>query len=225
MLDMRTVATRLAGVAATALLATSLVACGSTDQTPAATETQDEAESSEPAEDLPEETETDEGATEEPAPTTVEVNQSVTDDELGYTITLKQAIVDIPFDDADIWADGYRTGVAVEVELTNNSEYVATLRGTDLCLLVDGEEVDTNTSRISTFQTFADDNGLAALPSEGAGQGETISGWLFYYFDTGSGDNDLALRYTREETEVSVIGGPEGGSSYTIPAENFDIAF
>ena len=222
MLDMRTVATRLAGVAATALLATSLVACGSTDQTPAAPETQDEAESSETAEDLSEET--DEGATEEPTPTTVEVNQSVTDDELGYTITLKQAIVDIPFDDADIWADGYRTGVAVEVELTNDSEYVATLRGTDLCLLVDGEEVDTNTSRISTFQTFADDNGLTALPSEGAGQGETISGWLFYYFDTGSGDNELALRYTREETEVSVIGGSEGGSSYTIPAENFDIA-
>ena len=225
MLDVRTVATRLAGVAATALLATSLVACGSTDQTPAAPETQDETESSETAEDLSEEAETDEGATEEPTPTTVEVNQSVTDDELGYTITLKQAIVDIPFDDADIWADGYRTGVAVEVELTNDSEYVATLRGTDLCLLVDGEEVDTNTSRISTFQTFADENGLTALPSEGAGQGETISGWLFYYFDTGAGDNDLALRYTREETEVSVIGGAEGGSSYMIPAENFDIAF
>ncbi len=110
------------------------------------------------------------------------------------------------------------------MELTNDSEYVATLRDSDLCLLVDGEEVTTTTSRISTFQTFADENGLASLPSEGAGQGETISGWLFYYFDTGSGDNDLALRYTREETEVSVIGGPEGGSSYTIPAENFDIA-
>ena len=52
-----------------------------------------------------------------------------------------------------------------------------------------------------------------------------LSGWLFYYFDTGSGDNELALRYARMETEVSVIGGPEGGSSYTIPAENFDIAF
>ena len=111
------------------------------------------------------------------------------------------------------------------MELTNNSEYVATLRGTDLYLLVDGEEVDTNMSRISTFQTFADENGLTALPSEGAGQGETISGWLFYYFDTGSGDNELALRYARMETEVSVIGGPEGGSSYPLPAENFDIAF
>lgn len=48
---------------------------------------------------------------------------------------------------------------------------------------------------------------------------------MVYYFDTGSGDNELALRYGREETEVSVIGGADGGSSYTIPAEDFDIAF
>ena len=222
MRDMRTIAKRLMGATAAVLLATSLAACGGTDQTPATTETESGTESAEPAEDLEEEAE---DTAEQPSPTTVEVNQSVTDEELGYTITLKQAIVDIPFDDADIWADGYRTGVAIELELTNNSEYVATLRGTDLCLLADGEEVDTNMSRISTFQTFADDNGLTALPSEGAGQGETISGWLFYYFDTGSGDNELALRYARMETEVSVIGGPEGGSSYTIPAENFDITF
>ena len=223
MLDTRALAVKLASVAATALLATSLAACGATDQTPAASDAESDVETSEPAEDLAEET--DEVTAEEPTPTTIEVNQSVTDEELGYTITLKQAIVDIPFDDADIWADGYRTGVAVEVELTNDSEYVATLRDSDLCLLVDGEEVTTTTSRISTFQTFADENGLASLPNTGAGQGETISGWLFFYFDTGSGDNELALRYTREETEVSVIGGSEGGSSYTIPAENFDISF
>lgn len=90
---------------------------------------------------------------------------------------------------------------------------------------VAGEEVTTTTGRISTFQAFADENGLTELPAEGAGQGETVSGWLFYYFDTGSGDNELALRYGREETEVSVIGGADGGSSYTIPAEDFDIAF
>ena len=222
MRDMRTIAKRLMGATAAVLLATSLAACGGTDQTPATTETESDTESAEPAEDLEEETE---DTAEQPSPTTVEVNQSVTDEELGYTITLKQAIVDIPFDDADIWADGYRTGVAVEVELANNSEYVATLRDSDLCLLVDGEEVTTTTSRIGTFQTFADENGLTSLPNTGAGQGETISGWLFFYFETGSGDHEFALRYSREETEVSVIGGPDGGSSYTIPAEDFDIAF
>lgn len=219
--NMRTVSARALGLVASALLATMLVACGGTEQSPAPEP--ESVESVEAEADSTEELEETEAS--QPTPTTVEVNQSVTDEELGYTITLKQAIVDIPFDDANIWADGYRTGVCVEVELTNNSEYVATLRGTDLYLLVDGEEVDTNMSRISTFQTFADENGLTALSSEGAGQGETISGWLFYYFDTGSGDNELALRYARMETEVSVIGGPEGGSSYTIPAENFDIAF
>lgn len=219
--DMRTVSARALGLVASALLATTLVACGGTEQSPAPEpESVESVEAEADSTEEPEETEAS-----QPTPTTVEVNQSVTDEEIGYTITLKQAIVDIPFDDANIWADGYRTGVCVEVELTNNSEYVATLRGTDLYLLVDGEEVDTNMSRISTFQTFADENGLTALSSEGAGQGETISGWLFYYFDTGSGDNELALRYARMETEVSVIGGPEGGSSYTIPAENFDIAF
>ena len=223
--DMRAIGAKALGLVASALLATTLVACGATEQSPAPEpESVESAETDVDAVDESEDASDDTEAS-QPTPTTVEVNQSVTDEELGYTITLKQAIVDIPFDDANIWADGYRTGVCVEVELTNNSEYVATLRGTDLYLLVDGEEVDTSMSRISTFQTFADDNGLTALPSEGAGQGETISGWLFYYFDTGSGDNELALRYARMETEVSVIGGPEGGSSYTIPAEDFDIAF
>lgn len=223
MLNMKAIGMRLAGVTAAALLATSLVACGTTDQAPSSGAETD-TEVSEAAEDLSEETEDVEDTAEEPTPTTIEVNQSVTDEELGYTITLKQAIVDIPFDDADIWAGGYRTGAAVEVELTNNSEYVATLRESELSLLVNGEEVSLSSSRISTFQSFADENGLTALPMEGAGQGETITGWLFCYFDTGSGDDELALRYSREETEVSVIGGPEGGSSYTIPAEDFDIA-
>ena len=75
----------------------------------------------------------------------------------------------------------------------------------------------------SPSTTTARNDNLTA--PEGAGQGETVSGWLFYYFDTGSGDNELALRYGREETEVSVIGDADGGSSYTIPAEDFDIAF
>ena len=223
--NMRVIAARAAGLAASALLATSLVACGTTERPSTSTETESVTGSSGQDDTAADEMEDTSEPAAQPTPTTREVNQTVTDEELGYTITLKQAIVDIPFDDADIWADGYRTGVCVEVELTNDSEYVTTLRGTDLSLVVDGEAVDTNLGRISTFQSFADENGLVALPTEGAGQGEAVTGWLFYYFETGSGDNELALRYSRMETEVSVIGGPEGGSSYTIPAEDFDIPF
>ena len=159
----------------------------------------------------------------QPVPTRKEINQTITDPELGYTVTLKQAITDIPFDDPDIWNDGYRTGVCVEVELKNDSEYTGRLYGTDLELLVNGEPVHTSSSRISSFQTYADENNLTALTSSGVSQGESASGWLFYYYETCSGDNELKLRYSRDETKVTTIGGPDGGTSTTIPAQDFDI--
>ena len=159
----------------------------------------------------------------QPTPTKKEINQTITDPELGYTVTLKQAIIDIPFDNPDIWNDGYRTGVCVEVELKNDSEYTGRLYGTALKLLVNGDPVSTSSSRISSFQTYADENNLTALTSSGVPQGESTSGWLFYYYDTGSGDNELKLRYSRDETKVTIIGGPDGGTSSTIPAQDFDI--
>lgn len=214
--------TKIAASATTALLAISLVGCGSTERTQAPEDSSSSADSSASVEEFADDTE---ATVEQPEPVEVEVNQTIVDEELGYTINFKQAIVDLPFDNANIWADGYRTGVGVEVELTNNSEYVAILYGSDLSLLVNGEKVSTIGNGISNFQTFADENGLVGLPTTGASQGESISGWLFYYFDTGSGDNELALRYSREETKVNVIGGADGGSNYMIPAENFDIPF
>lgn len=213
---------RIAILAAIAALAIALVGCGPTEQAQDPADATSSADSSSSAEEIADDTKT---TAEQPEPKEVEVNQTIVDEELGYTIVFKQAIVDLPFDNANIWADGYRTGVGVEVELTNNSEYVTTLYGSDLCLLVNGEKVNAIGNGITNFQTFADNNGLVGLPTTGAGQGESISGWIFYYFDTGSGDNELALRYTREETKVDVIGGANGGSSYTIPAENFDIPF
>lgn len=223
MCSKRAIWKKTAVLAAIALLAISLVACGPAERTQAPEDSSSSADnSSSSAEELADDTET---TAEQPEPVEIEVDQTVVDEGVGYTIAFKRAIVDLPFDNANIWADGYRTGVCVEVELTNNSEYVTTLYGSDLDLLVNGEVVTTIGSGISNFQTFADENGLVALPDGGAGQGESISGWLFYYFDTGSGDNELALHYAREETKVSVIGGADGGSSYMIPAESFDIPF
>lgn len=71
------------GLVASALLATTLVACGATEQSPAP-----EPESVESAEtdvDAVDESEDASDGTEasQPTPTTVEVNQSVTDEELG----------------------------------------------------------------------------------------------------------------------------------------------
>lgn len=213
--------TKIGVFAAAATLAVSLVGCGPAERTEAPAEPESSAESSASAEETADDTE---AAAEQPEPVEIEVDQTIVDDQLGYTIAFKKAIIDLPFDNANIWADGYRTGVGVEVELTNNSEYVTILSGSDISLLVNGEKVNVvGGNGDSAFQTFAGENGLVGLPITGASQGESISGWLFYYFDTGSGDNELALRYTRQETKVNVIGGADGGSSYMIPAENFDV--
>ncbi len=206
------------------MLVASLTACGSAGESEVSSTavSQSSSTDSEELSSAPVESGDGESAA-QPTPTRKEINQTITDPELGYTVTLKQAIIDIPFDDPDIWNDGYRTGVCVEVELKNDSEYTGRLYGTDLKLLVNGDPVSTSNSRISSFQTYADENNLTALTSSGVPQGESASGWLFYYYDTGSGDNELKLRYSREETKVTVIGGPDGGTSSTIPAQDFDI--
>lgn len=206
------------------MLVASLTACGSAGESEVSSTavSQSSSTDSEELSSAPVESGDGESAA-QPTPTRKEINQTITDPELGYTVTLKQAIIDIPFDDPDIWNDGYRTGVCVEVELKNDSEYTGRLYGTDLKLLVNGDPVSTSNSRINSFQTYADENNLTALTSSGVPQGESASGWLFYYYDTGSGDNELKLRYSREETKVTVIGGPDGGTSSTIPAQDFDI--
>lgn len=157
---------------------------------------------------------------EQPVPTTKEINETIVDSELGYTITVKQAIIDVPFDDPNIWYNGYRTGVAVEVELKNDSEYTGGLYASDLKLVVDGTPVNS----MSFCDTYASENGLEALTINGVQSGESASGWLFFYYTTGSGDNDLVLRYSRQETMITVIGGSEGGTSSTLPAQDFDIS-
>lgn len=165
------------------------------------------------------------GEVSQPVPVTKEINQTITDEELGYTITIKKAILNIPFDEdkQDLWYNGYRTGICVEVELKNDSEYTGGLYDTDLMLVVNDTTVNTNSARVSTFQTFADENSLTVCPSNGINSGETASGWLFYYFDTGEGDNQLAIRYSRQETKITTIGGADGGESTMLPAVDIDI--
>ena len=174
--------------------------------------------------DLPESTASNDDETvKQPTPTTKEINQVITDPELGFTITVKQAIIDLPFDDPNIWYDGYRTGICVEVELKNDSEYATSLYDTDLDLYADGKFISTNGARIRNFQTYADENNLTALTSSGIASGESASGWLFYIFDTGAGDNELVLRYSRRETKITVIGGPDSGTSSILPAMDIDV--
>ncbi len=209
------------------LIAVSLAACTSGGDQGESTSTPQSSSSTDGTEPSSESTESsDDETTAQPTPIKKEINQTVTDPELGYTITLKQAIVDIPFDDPNIWYNGYRTGVCVEVELKSDSKYSSGgLYDSDLKLLVNGTPVATNSARINSFKTYADENNLAALTTDGIQPGESASGWLFYYFETGSGDNELALRYSRQETKITVIGGSDGGTTSTLPAKDFDIPF
>lgn len=134
------------------MLAVLLTACGGESgiETSSASEPQSSVASTEQSSEPFESSDGETPA--QPTPTQKEINQTITDPELGYTITLKQAIIDIPFDDPDIWYNGYRTGVCIEVELKNDSEYTGGLFSTDLKLLVNGEPVDTNSAASAVFR-------------------------------------------------------------------------
>ena len=87
-----------------ARIAIALVGCGPTEQAQDPADATSSADSSSSAEEIADDTKT---TAEQPEPKEVEVNQTIVDEELGYTIVFKQAIVDLPFDNANIWADGY----------------------------------------------------------------------------------------------------------------------
>ena len=49
------------------------------------------------------------------------INETITDSELGYTITAKRAIFNVPFD--TLYQQESYKSVAVEVEIGNHSDY------------------------------------------------------------------------------------------------------
>ena len=146
-------------------------------------------------------------------PETKTINKSVTDSELGYTITVKKLVTNVPIDADSYYAtssNGY-VGVAVEVELKNHSEYTGGLYPSSLGLNVNGDGANRDSSM---FKDYIADNSITALgSSDSAARGTTKTGWLFFY--TTDELENLVFRYTRRETKI--IGGD------TIPAKNFDI--
>jgi hypothetical protein len=147
--------------------------------------------------------------------TATPVNQTITDPELGYTITVKNVIRNIPIDSTQ--ADGFRsrnTGVGVEVDIANNSQYEAAFLMSSLSLIAGGQS---RISGASIVREYVADNNLPILETFRVPHGETASGWLF--FTTDQDTSNMVFRYSRREVRVGVIFG----ENFTIPAQDFDI--
>ncbi len=153
----------------------------------------------------------------EPTPTTHEINQIITDEALGYTVVVKQAIIDIPYNNPDAWANGYRTAVAVEIELQNNSELTGYLNTSDVRLLVGDRKISPTDS---SFSNFADANNLEPFAVSGVTSGETATGWMFFSFETANATDGIFVVYTRDETRILDLSTSE---TVTLPAMELSV--
>lgn len=139
----------------------------------------------------------------------VAVGETITDDVLGDTITIVQAIEGFPSTEfANITEDGGEF-VLVEVEVTAGDLYSGGVQG-GFKLLSEGETAGSATGII-------DDEIEAAgmTPFDGVDGGETGSGWVV--FQVNSAKESYELTYTR--MAASVIGSDE-----TIPEQVWTIA-
>lgn len=139
----------------------------------------------------------------------VNVNEIISDSEMGYTIKVKRAIFNIPFDDG---FSSYDNAMAVEIEVENNSEYDNNFYTSDIGININGEDKYSDDYGISEY---IQSNNMTELPMSVA-QGKKSSGWIFVqYNDTNS---DINLSYNRSAMEV--FGSNE---DKIIPEKNVEI--
>jgi hypothetical protein len=141
---------------------------------------------------------------------TVAVNKTIEDAELGYTITVKQAVLNIPFDE-EYHTD--ESAIAVEVEIKNDSQYTSSFYSSSIMLNINGEDKYTSDYSI---KNYIRKQNMDALPSSVA-QGKTATGWIYTTYKNTSGD--IAVSYSRPDTKV--YGGANSGT--TIPAKKAEV--
>lgn len=152
----------------------------------------------------------------------IEVDESVIDDELGYTVRIGRVLYDVPVDIGYVGASDQYVGVAIELELdnhTNISDSVLELR--NLSLASGGMKM---MDRNAMFSEFIGANEASVVTD--AGSGQKISGLLFFYVPRSEGEGvEMVFSYDRPEIVIGVIGGTEEDQEKVIEAKEFTVAF
>lgn len=153
----------------------------------------------------------DETNAEQPNIETKTINKTITDPELGYTVTAKQVIFNVPFDESDGYDQAaYKKSLAVEVTVANNSEYYNSFSSSDLELTINGQSQYHGDYE---FSEYISANSLTKLPMS-TSQGNSSTGWIFFSYDkdlTGT----ISLTYDRSAATTT--------DGKTIPAKKFNI--
>ncbi|MGL4695942.1 hypothetical protein [Enterococcus larvae] len=193
-----------------------LASCGSEEATEkmgsATEETTSESEilsvSSESSEEI--------GVTEEDVLQKV-IDQSFSDEEQGYTVTVQEMVTNIPGKREGDNYEGELFGVAIKVLVASTEKKLSSNFRGDFKLQV-GNEVVKPLSYFSYFSEYAEEQEWKQLDSS-VRSGETKEGWIIFALNIAEMDTPLTFRCDRSEIPVTVIGGDD----YTIPAEEFSI--
>ena len=137
---------------------------------------------------------------------------SITDEDLNHTVIVHDFKTGLVRENAR----RDHTGVAVYVEIKNNSEMISSIMLSSIRLVVDGNVLG---NRNSSFSDFAEENDMEIIPSASVSRGQTSSGWLF--FEVPEDTDEFILRYIRGEVRITQIGGDD--EPVTLPARDFDI--
>lgn len=136
------------------------------------------------------------------------IDQKIVDEELGYTITVKRVMYNIPLDD-DWWAESSKS-VAVEVEVDNHSLYMNSFSSYDLTININGQKVSNSRNY---FEKYIEEKDMVLLPDSTA-RGSKSLGWiLFRYDDTLKGE----IKFIYERSEYKITDGK------SVPAKNYTV--
>lgn len=138
-----------------------------------------------------------------------EVREFVSDNELGYMVSVKRVLSGVPTNKEGV------SGIAVEVVVNNDSSYVSEIDKSMVYAL------DSSKVYYSETSDFSDFIGKYELETfDKAARGETFRGWMFFEVS----GQDLTFRYKRPETTIMISGENENDVQEEIlPEQNFDI--
>ncbi len=118
------------------------------------------------------------------------IDKIIEEADLGYTINVKRAVFNIPFDGDDdpVYNEPSMSGlrredsynsVGIEIEIENLSRYTSSFSTYDFKLMLDGQEHEKSDY---AFANYIDDNRLTVLPPT-VTLGKKVNGWVFFQYE------------------------------------------
>lgn len=143
---------------------------------------------------------------------TIDVSQTIKDDELGDTFKALSVVRNFPIPDRYPAIKGSKELVLVKFTLSVGTKYYHALGGSNFNLVSDGGGFTSGTTIVNAEMAKA---GYQPLPDAGVQRGQTATGWAAFTV-TPLGSKTLTLRYKR--LAATVIG-----SHQPIPEKIFEV--